>query len=88
MDVNWINKKTKEMEEKIRQLEEELKIAKGIEWSVQLFKGILKEALNSEIPELAAKLIRKFYEALLKEGFSKTEALEIIKNTFVQIPLR
>lgn len=61
------------MEEHLRRLMAQIETEHGLAY--------LKEALPQveELQSIQAKLVHNFYSALRQEGFTKTEALEIVK---------
>lgn len=61
------------MEEHLRRLMAQIETEQDL--------AILKETLPQveELQNIQAKLLRIFYNALCQEGFTKTQALEIVK---------
>lgn len=67
------------MEEHLRRLMAQIETEQGL--------AFLKEALPQveELQSIQAKLIHNFYYALCQEGFTKTQALEIVKEQGIGI---
>ena len=53
---------------------------KDIDEAVKILEYTFEKVVDSKIPELLAKFDKEYVEALMKYGFSREEAIQIVKD--------
>jgi hypothetical protein len=66
-------------------MEEKEDIEEVLDATINFTMGLIKRLFSDkDVPKLAARFAKRYYDALIKEGFTKQEALEIV--TRMQYP--
>ena len=58
----------------------EKELLEYVKTAISVMEEFFKEFSKGKLIKLMAKITRKYYEALIKEGFNKAEALQIVSR--------